>query len=141
MDIEADSPTRAYLGRPQGRSFNTTHALVVVDLPNDERHPRYAVGHAARMVTTPQGPVEYVYRSMTDLDVGDGAVAGILAWYSLIHLPPPDLDGVLAAFRRLLAPGALFHATPRPTTLMRVNCATTQDERFWNALVRARKDL
>jgi DNA-binding transcriptional MocR family regulator len=41
----------------------------------------------------------------------------------------------------LLAPGSLFHATPRATTLMRINFATTQDERFWDALVRARKSL
>lgn len=34
----------------------------------------------------------------------------------------------------LLAPGALFHATPRPTTLMRVNFATAQDARFWQRL-------
>ncbi len=27
----------------------------------------------------------------------------------------------------LTAPGALFHAVPRPTTLMRINFATTQD--------------
>lgn len=38
----------------------------------------------------------------------------------------------------LLAPGTLFHATPRPTSLMRINFASTQDERFWQALVRAR---
>ncbi|MES3015613.1 MAG: PLP-dependent aminotransferase family protein [Pseudomonadota bacterium] len=41
----------------------------------------------------------------------------------------------------LIAPGALFHATPRPTTLMRINFATTQDLRFWKALDRARSDL
>jgi len=41
----------------------------------------------------------------------------------------------------LLAPGALFHATPRPTTLMRINFATTQDARFWRALDRARAAL
>ena len=38
----------------------------------------------------------------------------------------------------LIAPGALFHATHRPTTLMRINFATTQDARFWRALDRAR---
>lgn len=41
----------------------------------------------------------------------------------------------------LLAPGALFHATHRPTTLMRINFATTQDTRFWRALDRARAQL
>lgn len=39
----------------------------------------------------------------------------------------------------LLAPGTLFHATPRPTTLMRINFATTQDVRFWRALAQARQ--
>ena len=38
----------------------------------------------------------------------------------------------------LTAPGALFHATHRPTTLMRINFATSQDLRFWRALDRAR---
>jgi hypothetical protein len=34
----------------------------------------------------------------------------------------------------LIAPGALFHAAPRPTTLMRVNFATAQDAAFWREL-------
>jgi len=29
-------------------------------------------------------------------------VSGVLAWYSTIHVPPPELDRVLAKFRRLL---------------------------------------
>jgi len=41
----------------------------------------------------------------------------------------------------LIAPGALFHATHRPSTLMRVNFATSQDARFWRALDRARARL
>ena len=41
----------------------------------------------------------------------------------------------------LLAPGALFHATHRPTTLMRINFATSQDLRFWRALDRSRSEL
>lgn len=36
----------------------------------------------------------------------------------------------------LIAPGALFHATPRPSTLMRINFASTQDPRFWQAVQR-----
>jgi DNA-binding transcriptional MocR family regulator len=38
----------------------------------------------------------------------------------------------------LLAPGHLFHATRRPSTLMRINFATSQDARFWRALEEAR---
>lgn len=37
----------------------------------------------------------------------------------------------------LIAPGRLFHATPRPTTLMRVNFATAQDARFWQRVAQA----
>lgn len=40
----------------------------------------------------------------------------------------------------LLAPGALFHAERKPSTLMRINFATTQDATFWrkySELVRA----
>ena len=46
--------------------------------------------------------------SMTELDVPDYSVAGILAWYSTIHLPPPELDRVLTEFRRLLAPSGVL---------------------------------
>jgi len=41
----------------------------------------------------------------------------------------------------LLAPGTLFHATPRPTTLLRINFATSQEARFWRALEKARDKL
>jgi DNA-binding transcriptional MocR family regulator len=41
----------------------------------------------------------------------------------------------------LIAPGALFHAVHRPTTLMRINFATSQDPRFWRALDTARARL
>ncbi|MFQ1003811.1 class I SAM-dependent DNA methyltransferase [Modestobacter sp. SSW1-42] len=50
------------------------------------------------------GPA-FVLGSMTGLDLPAHSVAGVLAWYSTIHLPPASLDDVLAGFRRLLAPG------------------------------------
>ena len=36
----------------------------------------------------------------------------------------------------LLAPGALFHAERKPSTLMRINFATTQDAAFWKVFRR-----
>ena len=36
----------------------------------------------------------------------------------------------------LIAPGALFHAARAPTTLMRINFATTQDAAFWKVFRR-----
>ena len=38
----------------------------------------------------------------------------------------------------LLAPGALFHAERKPSTLMRINFATTQDAAFWKVYSRVR---
>jgi len=38
----------------------------------------------------------------------------------------------------LLAPGSLFHATPRATTLMRINFAAAQEPRIWRELREAR---
>ena len=38
----------------------------------------------------------------------------------------------------LLAPGALFHASRQPGTLMRINFTTTQEVQFWQVFVRIR---
>lgn len=43
--------------------------------------------------------------SMTALDLPDGALGGIVAWYSVIHTPPALLSFVLLEFLRVLAPG------------------------------------
>lgn len=40
------------------------------------------------------------------LDIEDESLAGIVAWYSIIHTPPEDLDRVFAEFARVLTPGA-----------------------------------
>ncbi|MDH5204447.1 MAG: PLP-dependent aminotransferase family protein [Hylemonella sp.] len=41
----------------------------------------------------------------------------------------------------LLAPGALFHASRQPGSLMRINFATTQDAQFWKQFAKARDAL
>ncbi|MBW4719386.1 class I SAM-dependent DNA methyltransferase [Saccharothrix obliqua] len=43
--------------------------------------------------------------SMTALDLPDGVLGGLVAWYSLIHVPPELHADVLAGFHRVLAPG------------------------------------
>jgi SAM-dependent methyltransferase len=43
--------------------------------------------------------------SMPALQIADGALAGLLAWYSTIHFPLADLPAVYADFARVLAPG------------------------------------
>jgi hypothetical protein len=53
--------------------------------------------------THPNG--KYHLGSMENLDIADHSITGILAWYSLIHLPPLRLDAALAGLRRALALG------------------------------------
>lgn len=43
--------------------------------------------------------------SMTALALPDAGLAGLVAWYSIIHLPPDLLPVVFAEFHRVLAPG------------------------------------
>lgn len=43
--------------------------------------------------------------SMTDLKLADASVAGLLAWWSLIHIPDDAVPQVFAHFRRVLRPG------------------------------------
>ncbi|HEX6501366.1 MAG TPA: methyltransferase domain-containing protein [Micromonosporaceae bacterium] len=56
--------------------------------------------------------------SMTDLDLPDSSVDGLLAWYSLIHVPDHEVPGVVAQFRRVLRPGGVlllgFHVGDEP---------------------------
>ncbi|WP_138735540.1 class I SAM-dependent DNA methyltransferase [Modestobacter excelsi] len=49
--------------------------------------------------------VRFELGSLAELARPDASVAGVLAWFSLIHLAPGELDGVLAEVRRVLAPG------------------------------------
>jgi len=41
----------------------------------------------------------------------------------------------------MIAPGALFHAQRRPSTLMRINFATAQEPAFWKVFERVRKGM
>ncbi|MGQ5265256.1 class I SAM-dependent methyltransferase [Micromonospora sp. ZYX-F-536] len=59
------------------------------------------IAHA--QATHPDG--SYQLGSIEHLDVANHSIAGILAWYSLIHFPPHRLDGMLVEFRRAMAPG------------------------------------
>lgn len=43
--------------------------------------------------------------TMTDLDLDDDSVAGVLAFWSVIHVPDDAVPGVFAQFRRVTRPG------------------------------------
>jgi SAM-dependent methyltransferase len=55
--------------------------------------------------------------SITDLDVPDSSVGGVLAFYSVIHVPDAEIPAVLAHFHRVLRPGGVtmigFHVGDR----------------------------
>lgn len=48
--------------------------------------------------------VPFQVSSLRAFDEADGSLSGLLAWYSLIHLPPADLPPVLCEFARVLSP-------------------------------------
>ena len=84
-----------------------------------QRVVRLVEDAGCRFVTPPQGLFGWV-----DTGVDTDALARRLAQ-----------DGWL------LAPGSLFHATPRAGTLMRMNFASSQDPRFWQRFVQQRRAL
>jgi SAM-dependent methyltransferase len=47
---------------------------------------------------------------MCDLPAGAASLAGIMAFYSMIHLPRPRIPVALAEFRRVLSPGGALLA-------------------------------
>ncbi|MEV6958972.1 methyltransferase domain-containing protein [Streptomyces sp. NPDC051207] len=61
--------------------------------------------------------------SMLDLDLPDGALAGVVSWYSSIHTPDDRLPALFAEFARVLAPGGYllvaFQVGDEPRTLDR----------------------
>jgi len=64
------------------------------------------IHHARR--AHPEG--RFQLASMRRLPAPDGAFTGVLAWYSLIHVAPDELDAVLAELRRVTAPGGTLVA-------------------------------
>ena len=70
--------------------------------------PTFGVDLSQALLTTARTrePQLRFYRgSMAATGLRDGAVAGIVAWYSLIHTPPRDVPPMVAELGRILAPG------------------------------------
>lgn len=49
--------------------------------------------------------IEFRVGRAEELDVADASLAGVLAWYSLIHTPPQQIVGIMAEFARCVEPG------------------------------------
>jgi ubiquinone/menaquinone biosynthesis C-methylase UbiE len=52
--------------------------------------------------------VRFVQADITDIPFEAQEFDAVLAWYSIIHLPPAQLHNVATEFARLLAPGGLI---------------------------------
>jgi SAM-dependent methyltransferase len=79
--------------------------LVVVDLPQDDRHPLYRSDEFGAGETD-RGTVRYEYRSMADLSFAeDGSVDLVYSGQSIEHVTEADGDIVLKEALRILRPG------------------------------------
>jgi len=62
--------------------------------------------------------VRFEVGSMTELDLPDASLAGLVAWYSLIHVPDDEVGSVFTQFRRVMRPGSplllSFHVGAEP---------------------------
>ncbi len=62
------------------------------------------VHHARRL----NPGIEFRQGDMRSLDIEDGTWGGIAAFYSIIHIPQPDVVAVLREMKRVLRPGGLL---------------------------------
>ncbi|GGV75383.1 class I SAM-dependent methyltransferase [Streptomyces massasporeus] len=70
--------------------------------------PVFGVDVSPRMIElarTAYPELRFTVGSMTALDIADGELGGILAYYTTHHTPPQWLPTVFAEFHRTLAPG------------------------------------
>lgn len=89
----------ADLGCGPGRVTAHLHALGLTAFGIDLSPAMVAVARQAHPA------LRFDEGSMTALDLKDGLLGGIVAWYSIIHTPPEQLPVVFAEFHRVLAPG------------------------------------
>ena len=97
--------------------------------------------HADRVVSQLDAARNRVVRLATDAGCRFATPPqGLFGWVDT-GVDTEPLAHLMAAAGWLVAPGRLFHATPGASTLMRVNFASAQDARFWQAFVSTRNTL
>ena len=83
----------------------------VVGLLHDRGLPVIGIDLSPRMIEVARRDhpgLDYRVGSMTDLDLPDGELTGIISWWSIIHLPRDVLPHAFAEFHRVLAPGGIL---------------------------------
>ncbi|MGW1889529.1 class I SAM-dependent methyltransferase [Streptomyces sp. NPDC002004] len=89
----------AEVGCGPGRATSYLHGLGL---------PVFGIDLSPRMVALARAAhpeIRFEVGSMLELDLADGSLGGIAAWYSVIHLPEDRLPDAFDEFRRVLAPG------------------------------------
>lgn len=99
-----DSPAGAmlFMGYPYG--FDE---MIILDLPLEQRHALASEGYEmVEQYDSEQGPVRYIYGSMTDLgQFGDASLDMVHSGQSIEHISQADAEQVLAQALRILKPG------------------------------------
>lgn len=86
-------------------------SLTIVELPREARHELYTeiCGEYDQVVRTKQGPVNYVYASMTDLSaIADDSIDLVYAGQSIEHVTCAEANQVIQEVRRVLRRGGHF---------------------------------
>ena len=86
-------------------------SFTIVELPRELRHELYTeiCGEYHDVIETPQGPVNYVYSSMSDLSpFEDNSIDLVYAGQSIEHVPVEEAKTVLREVHRVLKPGGHF---------------------------------
>lgn len=76
----------------------------------DQRIEILGIDLSPEMIRQAQGRnpgIEFRVGDLRALDLADGALAGVVAFYSLIHLDEPEIVPALREMRRVLTPGGL----------------------------------
>jgi ubiquinone/menaquinone biosynthesis C-methylase UbiE len=73
--------------------------------------------------------IEFKQGNMMALDLADGALGGIVAFYSLIHIPRDEISKVLLELKRTLAPRGLLLIS------FHIGQETIHLEEWWNEKV------
>jgi SAM-dependent methyltransferase len=82
----------------------------VTDHLHDAGVDAFGIDLSPEMIAIARGDyphLRFEVGSMTDLDLADDAVAGIVAFWSVIHVPDDAVPGVFEEFRRVLQPHGL----------------------------------
>ena len=110
-------------------------SLTIVELPRELRHELYTeiCGEYTEVIPTPQGPVNYVYASMSDLSAfADASVDLVYAGQSIEHVPVEEAKTVLREVHRVLKPGGHFcFDTPnRKVTILQFPNYVVDDHKY-----------